>query len=117
VRPKALEFPPTVDLSSDSPRHVILAGGAYGGPTSTHFMAWVGRYEDIMGGRDGEFRVKLMHSYKSGDNGYPEVELLPDGTFVATTYVKYRDGTEKNSVVSARFKLSNTDRMAKRHQR
>lgn len=85
-------------------------GGAYGSPTSTHFVAWVGRYEDIVGGRDGQYRVKLLHSYKGGDNGYPGLELLPDGTFVATTYIKYREGPEKNSVVSARFTLSETDK-------
>src|SRR5688572_15166554 len=88
-------------------------GGAYGSPTSTHFIAWIGRYEDIVNGRDGQYRVKLLHSYKGGDNGYPGVELLPDGTFVATTYIKYREGPEKNSVVSTRFKLSETDTLAK----
>jgi len=30
---------------------------------------------------------------------------------VATTYVKYRPGPEKNSVVSVRFSLSDTDAM------
>lgn len=87
-------------------------GGAYGSPTSTHFVAWVGHYTDIVSGRDGQYRVKLLHSYKGGDNGYPGVELLPDGTLVATTYIKYREGPEKNSVVSARFKLAETDRLA-----
>lgn len=87
-------------------------GGAYGSPTSTHFVAWVGRYDDITSGRDGQYRVKLLHSYKGGDNGYPGLELLPDGTFVATTYIKYREGAEKNSVVSARFTLAETDRLA-----
>jgi hypothetical protein len=87
-------------------------GGAYGSPTSTHFIAWVGRYEDIVDGRDGEYRLKLLHSHKGGDNGYPGVELLPDGTFVATTYIKYRAGPEKHSVVSARFTLAETDRRA-----
>ncbi len=83
-----------------------------GSPTSTHFIAWVGRYEDIASGRDGSYRVKLLHSYKRGDNGYPGLELLPDGTFVATTYIKYREGPEKNSVVSTRFTLAETDRLA-----
>lgn len=83
-----------------------------GSPTSTHFIAWVGRYEDITSGRDGAYRVKLLHSYKGGDNGYPGLELLPDGTFVATTYIKYRTGPEKNSVVSTRFTLAETDRLA-----
>ncbi len=87
-------------------------GGAYGSPTSTHFVGWVGRYEDIASGRDGQYRVKLLHSFKGGDNGYPGLELLPDGTFVATTYIKYREGPEKNSVVSTRFKLAETDRLA-----
>jgi len=87
-------------------------GGAYGSPTAPHFVAWVGRYEDIASGRDGQYRVKLLHSYKGGDNGYPGLELLTDGTFVATTYIKYREGPERNSVVSARFKLAETDRLA-----
>jgi hypothetical protein len=87
-------------------------GGGYGSPTSPHFIAWVGRYEDILSGRDGQYRIKLLHSYKGGDNGYPGVELLPNGTFVATTYIKYRPGPEKNSVVSARFKLAETDTLA-----
>src|SRR5690606_26861941 len=78
-------------------------------PTRNHFVAWVGRYEDIASQRDGEYRLKLLHSYKGRDCGYPGLELLPDGTFVATTYIKYRPGPEKNSVVSVRFKLSEID--------
>jgi hypothetical protein len=87
-------------------------GGPYGSPTSTHFVGWVGRYEDIHKGRDGQYRVKLLHSFKGGDNGYPGLELLADATFVATTYIKYREGPEKNSVVSTRFKLAETDKLA-----
>lgn len=87
-------------------------GGAYGSPTSTHFIGWIGRYEDIVNGRDGQYRLKLLHSYKGGDNGYPGLELLPDGTFVATTYIKYREGPERNSVVSTRFTLAETDKLA-----
>lgn len=82
-------------------------------PTKNHFVAWVGRYEDIVGGRDGEYKIKLLHSHKAGDCGYPGLELLPDGTFVATTYVKYRPGPEQNSVVSTRFTLSEADKAKK----
>jgi len=78
-------------------------------PTRNHFVAWVGTYEDILAGRDGQYQVKLLHSYKGGDCGYPGLELLPDGTFVATTYVKYREGPEQNSVVSTRFTLNELD--------
>jgi BNR/Asp-box repeat len=81
-------------------------------PTRNHFVAWVGRFEDILDGGDGQYRLKLLHSYRGADCGYPGLELLPDGTFVATTYVKYRPGPEKNSVVSVRFRLDETDAMA-----
>jgi hypothetical protein len=80
-------------------------------PTKNHFVAWVGWYDDIVAGRPGQYRLKLLHSYKGSDCGYPGLEVLPDGTFVATTYVKYREGPEKNSVVSVRFALEETDRL------
>jgi hypothetical protein len=80
--------------------------------TRDHFVAWLGRYEDIIAGRDGQYRIKLLHSFAGGDCGYPGLEVLADGTFVATTYIKYRPGVQKQSVVSTRFKLSETDEMA-----
>jgi hypothetical protein len=81
-------------------------------PTRGHFVAWVGTYDDIRKGRPGAYRVKLLHSYAGGDCGYPGMELLPDGTIVATTYIKYRPGPEKHSVVSVRFQLAETDALA-----
>lgn len=81
-------------------------------PTRNHFVAWVGTYADILAGRPGDYRVKLLHSYKGGDCGYPGVEVLPDDTVVATTYIKYREGPEKNSVVSTRFNPVETDALA-----
>jgi len=80
--------------------------------TLGHFVAWVGRYEDIVAGRDGQYRVKLLHSYAGSDCGYPGLERLPDDTLVATTYIKYRPGAEKQSVVSTRFRLSEIDKLA-----
>ncbi len=82
-------------------------------PTRNHFVAWVGKYEDILAGRDGEYKIKLLHSYKGSDCGYPGLELLPNGTLLATTYAKYRAGPEQNSVVSVRFSLAETDRAEK----
>jgi hypothetical protein len=78
-------------------------------PTRGHFVAWVGTYEDIVQGREGQYRVKLMHNYRGTDCGYSGLERLPDGTLVATTYIKHRPGRERNSIVSVRFKLSETD--------
>ncbi len=81
-------------------------------PTRGHFAAWVGTYDDIADGGAGQYHVKLLHSHAGSDCGYPGLELLPDDTFVATTYIKYRPGPEKQSVVSTRFKLSEIDAMA-----
>ncbi|SIN71690.1 sialidase family protein [Chitinophaga niabensis] len=81
--------------------------------TKDHYMAWVGTYEDIIQGKPGQYRIKLLHSYKTWDCGYSGLELLPDQTFVATTYIKYRPGENKNSIVSTRFTLSETDRLAR----
>ena len=77
-------------------------------PFQDHFVAWVGTYADIVEGRPGRHRVKLLHSHSAPnvwDCGYPGLERLPDGTLVATTYIKYQEGPEKHSIVSVRFRL------------
>ena len=71
-----------------------------------HFVAWVGTYDDLVKGREGQYRVKLLHTYKSTE--YPGLEVLPDGTFVATNAVGYRPG-ENHSIVSTRFTLAELD--------
>ena len=101
-----------IHYAADGRLVVAFRDTGRGSPTSTHFIAWVGQYADIASGRDGQYRIKLLHSYKGTDCGYPGLELLPDGTFVATTYIKYREGPEKNSVVSTRFTLAETDQLA-----
>lgn len=85
-------------------------------PARGHFVAWVGAYDDIRNSRPGQYRIKLLHSHaeRTGDCGYPGVETLPDGTIVATTYIQYRPGPEKHSVVSTRFKIAETDKLLTR---
>ena len=78
-------------------------------PTRGHFVAWVGSYEDIRQGRPGDYRIKLLHSFAGQDCGYPGMELLADGTILATTYIKYWNDPRRHSVVCTRFKLSETD--------
>lgn len=80
-------------------------------PSKGHFVAWVGTYEDLVGGREGQYRVKLLHTYKTTE--YPGLVILDDGTIVAANSVEYRPG-EKYSLVSTRFKLKELDKMAKR---
>lgn len=106
-------------------RHIGVATGdgrwlfafrdqAPGSPTKGHFVAWVGTYDDLKHGRPGQYRVKLLHSHASrvGDCGYPGVERLADGTLVITTYLKYRPGPEKHSVVSLRVTMAELDQLA-----
>lgn len=83
-------------------------------PTKGHFIAWVGTYNDLINGYSGQYRVKLLHSNAGPDCGYPGLEILPDGTVIATTYVKYNPGKEKHSVVSVKFKLDETDKIVSR---
>ncbi|MBQ9888355.1 MAG: exo-alpha-sialidase [Bacteroidales bacterium] len=87
---------------------------ALNSPTKGHFVAWVGTWADIIDGRSGQYKVKLLHSYAGPDCGYPGLELLPDGTIAATTYIKYNPGDEKHSVVSVRFKIDELDALFKK---
>ncbi len=82
-------------------------------PTRGHYVAWVGTYDDIIHAREGQYRVKLLHNYgREGDCGYAAMNLLPDGTILSTTYVKYAPGPEQHSVISVRFTIDELDAMA-----
>ncbi len=80
-------------------------------PTWGDWVAWVGTYEDIAEGREGQYRVRLMDNTRSADCAYPGVEMLPDGTAVATTYGHWDKG-EQPYVVSVRLRLEELDGMA-----
>ena len=78
-------------------------------PTKGDWVGWVGTYEDIVKGQEGQYRVRIMDNTKGADCTYPGVELLPDGTFVTTTYGHWTAG-EPPYIVSVRFKLEELDR-------
>jgi hypothetical protein len=80
-------------------------------PTAGDWVVWVGRYEDIVTGREGQYRVRLMDNLHGQDCAYPALELLPDGTFVATTYGHWTLG-EAPYIVSVRFTLAEIDERA-----
>jgi len=80
-------------------------------PTWGDWVAWVGTYNDIVRGGEGQYRVRLMDNLKGADCAYPGLELLPDGTFVATTYGHWTFG-EQPYVVSVRFSLREIDQRA-----
>lgn len=77
-------------------------------PTKGDWVGWVGTYDDIVKNREGQYRVRLMDNTRGADCAYPGVELLPDGTFVTTTYGHWTTN-EQPYIVSVRFKLSELD--------
>ncbi|MCL5098018.1 MAG: glycoside hydrolase [Candidatus Omnitrophica bacterium] len=113
---KPVELPAALTGHRHMPRYaqdgrlvVTFRDMADGSPTKGDFAAWVGRYDDIVHGREGQYRIRLLHNRGSfGDTGYAGLELLPDNTFVATTYCTLNEG-EKPCVVCARFKLDEID--------
>ncbi len=80
-------------------------------PTQGDWVAWVGTYQDIVKGDEGQYRVRLMDNTKDADCAYPGVEVLPDGTFVLTTYGHWVAG-EEPFIVSVRLELRELDRLA-----
>jgi len=85
---------------------------AYASPTRGDWVGWVGAYDDIVHGREGQYRVRLMDNHRGADCAYPGVEVLPDGTFVTTTYGHWIEG-EAPFIVSVRFKMEEIDELAR----
>ena len=51
-----------------------------------------------------------MENHRAADCAYPGVEILPDGTFVTTTYGHWTEG-EAPYIVRVRFSLDELDAM------
>jgi len=79
-------------------------------PTKGDWCGWVGTYDDIVQGREGQYRVRLKHNHRQWDCAYPGVEVFPDGTFVTTTYGHW-DKDEQPYILSVRLKLEELDKM------
>lgn len=80
-------------------------------PFEGDWIGWVGTWEDIVNGDDGQYSVRLKDNTKGYDTAYPGVEVLPDGTFVTTTYGYWDEGQEPY-ILSVRFQLKDLDRIA-----
>ena len=79
--------------------------------TKGDWAAWVGTYGDIVHGREGQYRVRLMDNHHAWDCAYPGVEVLPDGTIVAVSYGHWTPD-EPPYIVSVRLRLEDLDAMA-----
>ncbi len=97
---------------------------------SEGLVAWVGTYEDLKNGTEGQYRIKLAHTYIEGqrrpeyyansDTGYCGNVVLPDGTVMICSYGKFdpdkkaADGeTLKTSICAKRIRLEDLDELIK----
>ena len=81
-------------------------------PTRGDWVAWVGRYEDLVDASEGQYRVRILDNHHEWDSTYPALELLPDGTIVATTYGHWTPG-EPPYVVTVHLRMEELDRRLK----
>ena len=91
---------------------IIAEETGFGSPTEGDWVGWVGTYDDLVNRGKGQYRIRLKDNTKGWDTTYPGVELLPDGTFVVTTYGHWEKG-EEPYILSVRFKLEELDTMLK----
>lgn len=99
----------TAKYAPDGRLFVSFRDMAEGSPWKGDWVAWVGTYDDIVKGRDGQYLVRLMDNTDNWDAAYPGVEALPDGTMVSTTYGHWDAGKEPY-IVSVRLRLQELDR-------
>lgn len=101
-----------------------------GGWISEGWVAWVGTYDDLKNGNEGQYRIKLAHIYEKGqkepeyyagaDTGYCGNVVLDDGTIVTSSYGKFdpknkiKFGTDlRTYIASKRINLNDTDELVK----
>lgn len=98
---------------------------------SEGWVAWVGTYDDLKNGSEGQYRIKLAHIYlngqttpeysANGDTGYCGNVVLKDGTIVTSsygnfsptnTYVNDKGKTQlRTYICSKRIRLKDTDKL------
>lgn len=86
----------------------VAAQTGEGSPTEGDWVGWVGTWNDLINGRKGEYRIRFRNNVYSGDCCYPGVELLPNGTFVVTTYGHW-EKDKQPYILSVRFTMKELD--------
>jgi len=92
---------------------------------SEGWIAWIGSYDDLKNGTEGDYRIKIAHTYLDGQTE-PEIEanadtaycgnvVLPDGTAVTLSYGRFgeknADGSDKTYIISKRINPRDTDEL------
>lgn len=99
---------------------------------SEGLVAWVGKYDDLKNGTEGDYRIKIAHIYDekqikpeyyaNADTGYCGNVVLADDTIVTCSYGKYSatektdDGKKlKTYICSKRINLKDTDELVAKY--
>lgn len=77
-------------------------------PTEGDWVGWVGTYDDIVKGQEGQYRIRLKDNCNGWDTAYPCAELFKDGTVMCLTYGHFTPG-KTAYVMGTRFKIEETD--------
>ena len=90
-------------------------------PCYGHFCGWIGCWEDLENQTPGQWMLKLLHHVSdshsgNGDCGYPGLEILPDRTILATTYLRRSRQDAGNSVVSLHIPFDSLPEKQPLHQ-
>ncbi|MFT5123298.1 MAG: hypothetical protein ACI9TH_000606 [Kiritimatiellia bacterium] len=81
-------------------------------PTKGDWVGWVGTWEDIVAGREGQYRIRFKDNKKGADCAYPTLEKLSDGSFLNITYGHWQAGASPY-ILQVRFNMEELDAMAK----
>ena len=98
---------------------------------SEGLIGWVGTYDDLKNGNEGDYRIKIAHIYfddqkkpeyyAGSDTGYCGNVVLEDDTIVTCGYGKFspdeklKDGTLRTYIASKRIKLNDIDELVKKY--
>jgi hypothetical protein len=99
----------TAKYARDGRLVISFRDTAKGSPTAGDWIAWVGQFSDLLSGREGQYRIRLGDNQHAWDCAYPGVEVLSDGTVLATTYGHWEKG-KSPYIISVRFTLNEIDR-------
>ena len=109
----------TGSLTGDRHQHTYTPDGrlfisfrdrAHKTPTHGDWVGWVGTFEDLEKGREGQYRLRLKDNHKGADCAYPTQHLMPDGTLFAATYGCWDPG-QPNYILSFRLKIEQLDKL------
>ena len=122
----------SIERGSNAQKHTFLKSDKQRGWVSEGLIAWVGTYDDLKNGTEGQYRLKLAHVYldyqfvkgyyAGADTGYSGNVVLDDGTIVTCGYGKFSHGERaknlysiKTYIASKRINLKDTDELVARY--